>query len=288
MQWKTPIVLLSIAMLAAPAANAVSISYDGEDPTTLAVDGATDLPFTVTVDCVEDLLLAGSASAEVTVTIPDAPAWLNFTDATLTFDGTNCITGASQTISQGGTLSVTPDASAPGMVPTGITLDADGATADANIQVDYKPGYSFDVEGNFPMEVPADGTSFPATIHLFGNARSMAMFEVLERPECVSVSGVPDFYTAQDADLAGDMEEMVPLTISVTPCGGEWTEDKFVFKTWSHFLDAGEMKTEDVEITWTFQPAADTVTEGEEGSPGFGLVGLLAALGAAFIVRRRR
>lgn len=296
MSWKP--VLATLLLLGAMVPTAQGVAIDAPASTTLAATGGTAISFNVTASCselAEADPITGMGDVDYTVTATDLPEWLNATDTTVTFDASACITGGSPTgsLQESGTIEVTPTAAAPGMSPTTITLEADdGATADTDVQVEYVHGYMlmFDAEA-FPMEVGGDEETFNATVHLFANARSMAMFQVVEKPEYLSVTGLPDFKTVGDAELAGEMEFMQTYPITVTPPStGSWEEDSITFKTWSHFLDDGNVKTEDQTITWTFTNAGPAPSDDESnGSPGGGVVLVtLGLLGAALVALRRR
>lgn len=293
MHWKALTAAAFAVMMLAPGGHAISITIDEESPITLGAGNSTALPFTITLDCVEDIILSGAAAdfGEYTATItPTGPSWLALAPMEMTIDGSACLTAIpSATISAGGSIDLTPNATAPGMSLETLMLDADGAMASVDVQVEYVPGYEFVVDGTFPMELGHDGESFGGVIHQFGNARSMAMFEIIDAGDCVTVTGLPEFYVADDSELAGDLESEVPVTLTATPKCEEWTESSFTFKTWSHFLDDGAAKTDDMEITWTFTPAEHEHEEESEDSPGAGvLLGALGLLGAAFVIARRR
>lgn len=281
------------AAMLVPVGQALTISIDQESPITLPAAAPLAIPFTITVECLEDVLLgvagdpAGVGSYAVEVTAA-GPTWLTAEPVTINVDTSACLTAVPDlAISEGGAISVVPLASAPGMSMQTLTLDANGATAATDVQVEYVFGYDFIVDQEFPLDIGHDGANFTAIIHQFANARSMAMFEILAPAECVTVAGIPEFYVADDAELGGDNESMLPVTIRVTPRCEEWTEDSLTFKTWNHFLDDGAMKTPDEEITWTFRAAQDEDSESED-SPGVGALAVLGLLGAALVVLRRR
>lgn len=296
MSWKPLLATFLLLGALVPSVQGVSISPP-DATTTLAAEGTTALSFNVTASCDEFVpdAITGQGTVEYTVTATALPAWLNASEATVAFDATGCLTNPTGSLQESGSIDLTTAAGAPGMAPTAITLEADegAATADADVQVEYVKGYMLMFPADaFPMEVGAEATTFNATVHLFANARSMAMFQVLERPEYLSVSGIPDFKTVGDEELAGDMEFMQDYPITVTPpTTGTWEEDSITFKTWSHFLDDGNVKTEDETITWTFVNTAPAQTGGDDSndSPGGGVVLVgLGLLGAAFVALRRR
>lgn len=296
MSWKP--ILATFLLLGAMVPSAQAVTFDVPSQTTLGAETTTALSFNLTVSC-QDFLdegtLTGGGSAEYTVTVTEPPAWLNATDATVTFDATGCVTNPTGSLQESGSIDLATAAGAPGMTPTTITLSTDdgGATQDTDVQVEYVKGYMLLFPADeFPLEIGGEAETFNATIHLFANARSMAMFQVVEKPEYLSVSGLPDFKTVGDDELAGDLEFMQEYPITVTPpSSGSWEEDSITFTTWSHFLDDGDMKTEDETITWTFTNAAPAQANGDDSndSPGGGVVLVgLGLLGAAFVALRRR
>lgn len=293
MHWKMVLPACLAAVMLLPAAQALSVSIDQESPITLPASAPLSVPFTVTVDCVNDVLLGlagnpaavGSYAVEVTLS---GPSWVAAEPVTINVDTSACLTAVPDlAISEGGAINVAATPEAPGMTTQPVTLDANGAMATTDIQVEYVPGYMFMVDETFPLEVGHHGANFSAVIHQFANARSMAMFEILEPADCVAVSGLPEFYVADDTQLGGSNESMLPVTIRVTPRCEDWEEDTFTFKTWNHFLDDGAVKTSDQEITWTFMSAHDDHDESAD-SPGVGAVALFGLLAAAFVAVRRR
>lgn len=280
------------AMILLTQASAVTLSAgDDATMTTIPANGSAEIPFTVTVDCLQDVLvgtLEGMGSYAVTVTGTASVGTITSPGTTVSFSPDDCADPtAGGTATKAGVLSVS-DAGSVGMEKIEVALDANGATDIANVIVDYAPGYDFTFEGGPTFEVSEDSISFPAEIAITANAMSMAMFQVTEAPKFGIIEGLPEFMNVASPLVSGD--GIVPLEITYTPTSSNWESDSITFTTWSHFINDGSMKTQDQVITWTFNNAnagpggAGSSSENKE-SPGAGILivglGILAAVAVA-------
>ncbi|MGB0651869.1 MAG: hypothetical protein ACPGQL_01605 [Thermoplasmatota archaeon] len=287
--------LLAVALLA-PGASAQLVGSLTVNPTVpsepIAYDGATDLPFTVDVGCAI-FLEAQDPSTTVTVGIPDAPSWLSVSDVSVAADPAACLSGAGST-TLSGALSLSPGSDAVGMTNTPLTVTASvgefTSTSTADIKVAYKMGYTHTMNLTFPYTVP-EGTEkvlveYVATVD--ANAPTMVMWDHVQKPVLGGMPA-PFPHTFQDPVAENEFTFILEYTVP----DGKWTNETVILKTWSHYLEQGDLKTDDEEIVLTFING-DTGSSGSgngdgEDSPGVALpVLLLGLLAVAGVVARRR
>lgn len=281
-----------ILLIAVPSQGAIEISTDAEegDETMIAAGGSGEIDFTVTMDC-QDFLSEGSASVEVTVSA-SGPEWLNGSDSTVTFEGTDCPgTAPDFQLDRGGSITVTDGGTVDAMMSEEVTLSTDlgDDTATAAVMVEYQPSYEFSADADFPLEVGSDPVSFNITMDVSGaNAPSMAMFDKSpSRAEFGSLSGLPDFHNFDPLD-----DGLFVSTVTYTPGGGGWEEDHVEFITYAHCICDGSLMTEEETVNWTFVNTASSGGGGggddDEESPGLE-VGVLAlgVVAVAMLLRRR-
>ena len=286
-------VLLLTALVAAASAPPASAQFSDLTVTASApaapfpYEGPSMLTFNVTLGC--GLLLENAGSVTVTVTAPDAPAYLAVAPASLEFaPDAACLTGAGS-ITQAGSLTLTPSPDAPGLsdIPLGLVASAGSTTsapAPVVVQVAYRPGHRITPDVTFPLEVDGPVT-FNLTLEFSGNARSMIMFEEVA-VERGSLSGLAPIIMVPPAT------EVLELTF--TPPEGDWTSSNVTFYNYSHFLlESGAAGGPELAArpVWTFVQA-DGGQEPSDGgdkdspAPAAAWIGL-GLLGLAFVLRRR-
>ncbi len=248
-------------------------------------DGTTELNFTATIGCLG--ILTSSGSTDLEVTTDGAPAYLGIQNKTVSFDEADCVAG-SGVLTITDSLSMTPTSEAPGLSTTEVTIvAAHGDASDSStipITVDYKMGYTWATNITFPYEMTGESVTFDLTLTVDTNAVTMVMFESVTAP--LGILPAPFPYTFNDP--MANSTHTVQITYQAPL--GDWTNDTAVIKTWSHYLNDGAVKTADEEMTFTFTRAAGAASGGDDGkdSPGVALPVMLALLGAAMVVARRR
>ena len=298
-----PLALLFTLALLAPTAQA-QITFTS-DVQNLSFEGNQTLEFSASVDCdafVSDSGLTGQGTMTETVDFTLPEGFTGDASTEVEFNGAPCLTGGDPTANiqvDNITVNITPGPAVPGMTGLSVGLTSGESTGSINFQVDYRPGYFFDVSQTFPVDVTKDedGNWIPvtwtATITVTANADTMVMMQVNDKIEYGTLAGLFANSPHNFLDLTSDqIENGITKTVafSYTPTSDNWEEDTISFVTWSHYLpDNTQGQTADQEVTWTFHNGAAHDDEDGFGIPGFGFApAILALLGAALVAARRR
>ncbi len=278
--------LVGALLIPGGSAQTAGVTLSFETPAgPLPHNASSELPFTATINCVG--VLSSGGSTDVVIATDNAPAYLGIQNKTVSFTNTDCL-NPSGSVDVSDSLTMTPTADAPGMSTMEVTFTAShaGASDSATIPItlDYKMGYTWSTDISFPYELAEDSVTFNITLMVDTNAVTMVMFETVEAPLGILTPPFP--YTFNDP--MAQNTHVVEVTYQAPV--GAWTNDTATLKTWSHFLDDGGLKTPDEQMVFTFTRAAGTSANGgdDKDSPGIALPGLLALLGAALYVARRR
>ena len=293
MQVKHLLALLLVAALAAPAAQA-AVAIDGENSAKTISTSGGSLGFDVTVDCTEFILQA-APTLDATVTT-DLPGYYGARDGTGTFSVQDCVTGATQQLTQTIDVALSPTDDAIGLAPTPFkaTVTVGTATAefdhDKNIQIAYEDGHTMTPDVAFPYEfTDADGEAleFNITIDIAANSRTMVMF-IDPGASVGNVDGL--FHQIFDVE---DGETTRTIGVTWTPPSFAWETAEISFYNYSHCLNGSPCDpTNEQNITWEIRNAQTGGGAGEtpddEESPSIPFIALgLALVAAAFVARRR-
>ncbi len=309
MRSATLLAIITAIALTLPMAQAQSpptgMTFVLDDPVDyLPYDGAGNLNYTVTVGCLEILQNTGATTVNVA---SDAPP-LGITiggDTSVELDETACLTNNGFATATG-TLTITPASDAPGRQPAPITVTATYGTLsaqdDTTVEVAYRPGYNPSIEEEMPITVNGDTHVFNLTLTVTSNTATMAMFELLDASnggaDTLGSITLPNFINFFEVDPANGTTQVIEITYRAP--ASSWTNDTVVFKTWSHWMQDGDLKTEDQIITWNFVSGTghehqdhehDETNKNDDkflGIPGPGPVLLLGLLSVALWVARRR
>ncbi len=288
----TRLSLLAIALLALPSAQAALQLSVEDEPLGLPPGTTTDLEVTGTISC-QDFITAGKQTLTVTLS-SDAPDEWGPADGTLTFTaGADCLSASTSTTATG-KVSFTPTADAMGLIGETITIAATGDLEDTVqrnelMWVAYQPGHTMETSIDFPYELTESKLTFNLTITITANTNTMVMFENVTTTggNVAGLSHEQFFFTAGE-------ERTRTKTISWEPPTGEWEEATISFYNYSHCLifDFGDCDAEvEDNISWTITnggvPSPEPEGDGDKGSPGAGILLVLAAVGAALVLRRR-
>ncbi len=288
MRTRTLILMLAAAALLAPGVQGQQLQgitvvasepIDPVDPGTTATQ-----EFSVSVGCATILQAGGSSTVAVNVS---APVWMGATGTDVELDPTGCIPGGS--VAGNGTITYAPTNAAPGFQPAEIAItamlgDETGETT-TTAQAGYRPGYQFTFAPGTTIMVTNASESVTMQITVTANADTMLMFEAVEG--AMGSVAIPTFINV--VDQIGQ-ETTLTQDLTYTPPLDDWTEDTFIFKTWSHYMQDGDLKTPDQQVTLVFVndlPPGSGGDSEEEESPGVAVPILIGALAAIAIARRR-
>ena len=293
------VALAAILLLPAAAADVThSTTFQGG---AIPYDGNATIPIDVSVGCEVILAsLGGSASVKVV-----APAWLNATSTTVSFDPSECagIPAGSEVprVTKQADVTLTPAPDSPGLV--NATLNAtivyvgeapmseprNSFVALPDVHVAYRPGHVMTPDGDQTFTVTNGTYSFDMTVDITANARTMIMFE----DKKVTGGGLLTGLQAHVFDVpAGEVQLVQP--VKFTAPTGAWETVKVSFYNYSHCLDGTDCGPQvQNNITWTFKnggPPVEPATENEESkdAPGPVFPAILLALALVAIVARRK
>lgn len=257
--------------------------------------GSMELFADVTMDCSFIVLRGGSA--QVDYTFEGLPDGVGANASSTDLDGTDCLAGLpASSLTRNVTVTVTASRDAAGLVPFDFTIlasgeslsgSAEGSGTFQDVMVDYGPGHAID-PGDATFEVTGGEVSFNLTVSVSANAKTMVMFEDVERPSGARLDGLKSV----TFDVAeGHREEVLPITFKAP--SGDWDELAVTFTHVSHCQEGEECDPlGHEEVTWTFTNAGGAAPADDEGdskeSPGpvAGLL-VLALVGLALRARRR-
>ncbi len=282
-------ILLLLLLAAAPAA---ALDVSGTDEARkIPATGSTTLSYTITVDCA-DFLTGTKASFDITLT-DDLPDYYGSSSEGVTIEaGAGCLNADAQ-ITGTADLVLTPTADAFGHTPKKFNVTVSDGTNEATfthaqpIQIEYVAGHTLATSVGFPYEFQGDALAFNVTIDIQANAQTMVMF--ME----VATGGTLSGLTHQIFDVElGDRNRVLPVVW--TPPAGAWTNDTITFYNFSHCLKGSPCDDTNGEtITWEIHnmaPGGDSGSSngGSKDSPGAPLFAVLALLGLAAVLVRRR
>ncbi len=277
--------LLTLVLLAAPAASALEVSFTDEE-FTIPADGSYELPVTVSATCQE--ILAGTTS--VSVSTSGLPDYFGAGTNSVDFAATDCL-GTSTTVSKATALTFTPTSAAFGLEPHAFQIVAGSVTADHKkmAQVSYVDGHTLAMDQTFPYNMTeADGgvLTWNITIDIQANSQTMVMFQNLQA-SVGKLSGI----NHQIFDVESS-ETTRTLTAKFIAPDFEWTEAIIKFWNYSHCLKGTDCPpTNSQNMTWVITNQAGTIngTPNDDGkeSPGVAPVFVGLVLVAATLVVRR-
>jgi hypothetical protein len=298
---KAAFLALAAVLLAPLAAADVSHSTTFEGGA-IPYDGSATIPIQVSVGC--DVILGSLGGAASIAVI--APAWLNATSTTVTFDPMECAADPTvEAITKQADVTITPAADAPGLVNATLNAtivyvgEAPGPLGEARespvmlpeVHVAYRPGHLLTPSGDQTFTV-TDGTyAFDMTMDITANARTMVMFE----DKKVTGGGLVTGLQAHVFNVPNGERNLVQ-PVKFTAPQGAWDQVKVTFRNYSHCLDGTDCGDQLTQIvTWTFKngnpaAAAEPASEKAEskGAPGLMLPSLLGILALAAVALRRK
>jgi hypothetical protein len=290
--------LLAVQPSQAQAPVDVSIAQLSDPADPINSTGTTAIPIEVEVGCGAILRTMG-ASAPITLSASDAPAWLTVGQDIDDAAADDSCLNPDAAIVVSGDLLLTPSVDAPGLNATTINVvatvgEGDSATESAaaalEFTVAFRPGYTLVPDIEFPYSVTGDEVRFNVTVTVTANARSMVMVEE------ASASGGGFSGLASQVYEPGSGPRVFPVVFTAPE--GKWTESNVTFYAYNHYLlPTGESGDPALPMrpTWTFVNADSGGDSGggggggkDKGLPGLSPELLLLALAGAGAVLRRR
>lgn len=254
---KTLVAVLALALVAvaAPAQgqgepagiNVVDVTGAG----TVAYAGSGTFTFNLDVGCAE---LISNPREDATVTVTDAPAWLNATDEVLELPATGCLNPNGR-LSVPGTIEFTVSKSAPAVTAQTVHLKATLGETQSDEQsaaytVAYKSNFTITPSVKFPLTVMNKTTTFTVTGVQASNAMSMIMVDDFTASGGALISGIGPL---QYANKAGAPDTKT-YTVTFTAPDGDWENVNATLKVYSHYNFDGMAgdPTDQKTITWQF------------------------------------
>jgi hypothetical protein len=289
--------ILALLIAAVPATaqdpNPVGLTLVAQAPGIVPYAGSGSIPLEVSVGCADLLSSAAQqmgATATVTVSTVDAPAWLNATDAAVTVDPQDCNPATAQAVGTG-SFEFTVSPAAPAVVENSIKLMAtlEDLTDDATVpvKVAYKSAYTLVPSITFPFTVTNTTTTFTVVGTQASNAASMIMVDDFSASGGARVSGIG---ALQYSNQAGKPESKT-YTVTFTAPSGDWETATTTLKVYGHWNCCGGAgdPTDRQTITWEFvNGGIETPGKEKKDSPApVGALSGLGLLGLAAVLRRK-
>lgn len=239
MQFRLAIVAF---LLAATAVALPASAQQGQDftitvtapSTRISPTESTTLDVKVTVGCIR--ILQAGADVDVDLDVV-GPEWLDAVGETVSFAPEAACADANLRLTKSGTVTITPNATAPGL--TASTLKVTGTYADATdaevseesgevaFEVEYRPGHTVVSELTFPHTMTGTTLKWNVTVSSDANYRTMIMFN-----DVTATTGVVDGLSPKFID---NPPGSLTFEVTFTAPDSAWTNSTISFVNFSHW-----------------------------------------------------